>query len=248
MKGLVFCGGRGIRLRPITYYFQKVMIPIGSKQRPLLEYVIRLLRHHGIYDICLMVNYKANQIVNYFEDGSRFGVKISYIYDDPQLDGTGGALLKVYRSEIIDEQESLLIYYGDIISNINLSKLLKEHSEKCAAATIALSNSYPLPVGVAEVGKDRKILNFTEKPCIGKPVSIGILALTKQKTSRYLTKLVKNRKELDIMRDLIPDLIENNESVHAYITDAFWYDVGTTEKYEKMDNDFVNEKLKFLFE
>ena len=71
VKGLILCGGTGTRLRPITYYFQKTMIPIGLKQKPLLEYVVRLLSFHGISDLAFLVNYKAEQIVNYFDDGSR---------------------------------------------------------------------------------------------------------------------------------------------------------------------------------
>ena len=85
VKGLVLCGGPGTRLRPITYYFQKTMVPIGIRQKPLLEYVVRLFKFHGIQELAFLVNYKAEQIVNYFDDGSRFGVKISYVYDDPQL-------------------------------------------------------------------------------------------------------------------------------------------------------------------
>ena len=65
-KALILCGGPGKRLRPITYYFQKTMIPVGLRQRPLLEYVIRLLRYHGIKDMILLVNYKYEQIQNYF--------------------------------------------------------------------------------------------------------------------------------------------------------------------------------------
>ena len=71
MKAIIFCGGKGVRLRPLTYYLQKVMVPVGSEQRPIVEYVIRLLRYHKIDDIVLMVNYKANQIINYFDNGFR---------------------------------------------------------------------------------------------------------------------------------------------------------------------------------
>ncbi|UCD26999.1 MAG: NTP transferase domain-containing protein, partial [Candidatus Bathyarchaeota archaeon] len=67
VKGLVLCGGQGTRLRPITYYFQKTMVPVGTKQKPLLEYVVRLLEFNGIKDLVLLVNYKAEQIMNYFE-------------------------------------------------------------------------------------------------------------------------------------------------------------------------------------
>jgi mannose-1-phosphate guanylyltransferase len=83
IKGIVLCGGKGTRLRPLTHYIQKTMVPVGLKQKPLLEYVVRLFKFHGIKDLVFLVNYKSEQIMNYFEDGSRFGVKIAYVEDDP---------------------------------------------------------------------------------------------------------------------------------------------------------------------
>ncbi|NIR86107.1 NTP transferase domain-containing protein, partial [Candidatus Bathyarchaeota archaeon] len=118
VKGLVFCGGTGVRLRPITYYFQKTMLPIGSKQKPLLEYVIRLLKFHGIKDLALLVDYKAEQIQNYFDDGSRFDVKISYVHDDPKLKGTAGSMLNAYKHGVVDVDDTLFMYYGDILTNM----------------------------------------------------------------------------------------------------------------------------------
>ena len=73
---LILCGGEGTRLRPLTFYFQKTMLPIGLNQKPLLEYIVRLLKYHRINDIVMLVGYKYKQIINYFEDGSRFGVHI----------------------------------------------------------------------------------------------------------------------------------------------------------------------------
>ena len=71
VKGVVLCGGEGARLRPLTYYFQKTLLPVGSAQRPVLEYMLRLLRHHGISDVVLLVGYKHEQVMNYFGQGER---------------------------------------------------------------------------------------------------------------------------------------------------------------------------------
>jgi len=247
IKGLVFCGGRGVRLRPLTYYFQKVMIPVGSKQKPLLEYVIKLLKYHEIHEIVLMVNYKADQIVNYFDDGSRYGIKITYVRDKPRLSGTCFALLNAFNSGFINEKDTLLIYYGDILSNIDLSDLLIKHTKSKATVSVALSKSFPIPVGVAEVGRDLRILNFVEKPVLEKPVSIGILALD-GKVLKYAEELGKGRTKLDLMADLMPYLIKLGEPVYAYLTEDFWYDVGTTEKYEKLNNNFIDKKLCYLMD
>ena len=244
MKGIVFCGGKGVRLRPLTYYFQKTMIPIGAKQKPLLEYVIRLLKKHNVLDITLLVGYKANQIANYFEDGSRFGVKIRYLHDNPKLGGTAGALLNAFLKGTISLDETLLVYYGDILSNIDLTDLLNHHKEKKAVATIVLSTGFPVPVGVADVGEGGRITKFIEKPEIEKPVNVGILALEAE-TIKLVQKLFRQKQRLDLMADLIPHLIDAGERVYAYITDAFWYDMGSTEKYEKINNNTIS---KFLSE
>lgn len=246
MKGVVFCGGRGVRLRPLTYYLQKVMVPVGSEQKPLLEFVIRLLSYHKICDIALMVNYKANQIINYFGNGSRFKVKINFVYDKPKMEGTGGALLNAFSSGIIGEDDTLLIYYGDIISNIDLTELQSQHEETGAAASVALSIGFPLRVGVAEVLDDGRISRFVEKPRLEKPVSMGILALKGRVALKYLKRIMQSRKKLDIMGDLIPHLIGAGERVNSYMTNAFWYDIGTVERYEKLDNAFLDEQLRYL--
>ena len=138
VKGIVLCGGKGTRLRPLTHYIQKTMVPVGVKEKPLLEYVVRLFKFHGIKDLVFLVNYKAEQIINYFEDGSRFDVNISYVEDDPSSKGTGGAVLTAYNKGAVDSKDTLLVYYGDIITNMNLTDLLSYHRAKKAWGTVAL--------------------------------------------------------------------------------------------------------------
>jgi len=224
------------------------MVPVGSEQRPIVEYVIRLLRYHKMDDILLMVNYKAKQIINYFDNGSRFKVNLTFIHDNPQFQGTGGALLNAFLSGTISENETILIYYGDIISNINLSELLNLHIETDSTATVALSTDFPLRVGVAEVTKDGQISGFVEKPRINKPVSIGILALKSKIALNHLKKLIEKKSNLDIMGDLLPHLIVIGERVQAYMTKASWYDLGTIERYEKLDNTFIDKELHYLLD
>jgi len=245
-KGLVLCGGAGTRLRPITYYFQKVMVPVGSKQKPLLEYVVRLLRFHGVEDLVFLVDYKAEQIVNYFNDGSRFGVRISYIRDDPGMKGTGGSVLNAYKQGAVNLNDTLLVYFGDILTNMDLRDLLRYHRERKASATVALSAHFTVRVGLAELDDDSRILGFVEKPEIKRPVSVGLLVL-RGETLRDMERLKGKRRELDLMGDLIPRLIEVGKPVYGYLTDAFWYDVGSTESYEKLNPKVVEDSLSYLF-
>ena len=231
-------------MRPLTYYFQKTMIPVGSLQKPLLEYVVRLLRYHNVRDIVMLVDYKAEQIINYFGDGSRFNVRVRYIKDDPKYAGNAGALFSAYLKGALEGAKTVLIYYGDILSNIDLTELLKMHEERKAAATLALSPNYAVSVGVARVVNGR-VVELVEKPPLGKPVAIGVLALDYSKIP-LIEGILREKGSADIMGDLIPLLIRRGEEVCAFLTDAFWYDVGSTEKYEKLDNRLVDEILSYL--
>ena len=246
MKGFILCGGQGSRLRPLTYYFQKVMIPIGNGQKPLLEYAVRLLHYHDIKNIVLLVGYKAEQIENYFDDGKRFGVNLSYIHDLQDRSGTGWAIVNAYNAGAISDYDLLVIYYGDILSNINLKNLVDYHRKKKASATVVLAGGYELSVGVTNLMEDSKIKSFVEKPKLEKPVSVGILTLSGN-TLKYIADMAHKRQILDLMGDVIPNLIKDNLPVYGYITDAFWVDVGSMERYEKLSGETVEEKLGFLF-
>ncbi|MBS7651965.1 MAG: nucleotidyltransferase family protein [Candidatus Bathyarchaeia archaeon] len=235
--GVVLAGGEGKRLRPLTYYFQKCMIPIGTRQKPLLEYILHHLKRHGITDIRLLVGYKHEQIKNYFDDGSRFGMRVGYFLDDPSLRGSGGALLKAAEKGAFDGAETLLVYYGDILSNIDLSRMLRQHLESRSSSTLALARGFEVPVGVAEL-EGRSIKRWVEKPRLDIYAGIGIVALNTHVIGD-LRELAAGRDELDIMGDLIPHLIKKGRRVEAYVTEDFWYDVGSTEKYEKLNSDLI---------
>jgi len=246
VKGLILCGGTGTRLRPITYYFQKTMIPIGLKQKPLLEYVVRLLSFHGIVDLAFLVNYKAEQIANYFDDGSRFGVRIAYIHDVPKLGGTAGSVLNAHRQGAANTEDTLLVYYGDIITTIDLKDLLNYHHKKRAMATVALASGFTVRVGLADLDRNGKIQGFVEKPKLEKPVSIGIMVLEGE-ALKDIEQLHTEKRRVDLMKDLIPHLVENSKPVYGYLSRAFWYDVGSTEAYEKLDHRFVDRSLSHIF-
>jgi mannose-1-phosphate guanylyltransferase len=246
-KALVLCGGKGTRLRPITYYLQKTMIPIGPKQKPLLEYIIRLFRFHAITNVTLLVNYKAEQIRNYFGDGTNFGVKINYVHDIPALCGTGGSVINAYKQGVFRDHDIVLVYYGDILTNMNLEDLIVFHRKKGAMATVALSSGFEVRVGLADLEKGGRIRGFIEKPKLEKPVSIGILAF-KGSSLEEPEKLNGKKRTLDLMGDIIPYLINKQEPVYGFVSNAFWYDIGSIEAYEKLENTKVKSALSFLFD
>ncbi len=246
VRALVLCGGRGKRLRPLTYYIQKTMIPVGHRQNPLLEYIVRLLKFHGFTEIAFLVDYRAKQIENYFGDGSRFGVHLDYVYDTEELAGTGGSVINAYREGFFTEDDTVLVYYGDILTNINLQELIRSHREKKAKATVALASGFEVRVGVAEMENDGKIRGFIEKPALEKPVSIGILAIEGSIVKRA-QRLSEEKPAVDLMGDIIPFVMKTGEPVFGFMSKAFWYDVGSIETYEKLDNEKVESSMAFLF-
>ena len=205
--------------------------------------MVRLFNFHGIKDLVLLVNYKAEQIINYFEDGSRFNVKISYVEDDPSSKGTGGAVLTAYNNGAVNTKDTLLVYYGDILTNMNLTNLLQYHKDKQAWGTVALSSGFKVRVGLANLETDGKILGFEEKPTLEKPVSIGISVL-KGELLEDMKRLKGERKELDLMGEVFSHLLEIGKPVYGYVSKAFWYDVLSTEAYEKLDPKLVDENFR----
>lgn len=248
LKGVILAGGEGTRFRPLTYYFQKCMIPVGVEQRPVLEYIVRLFRHHDIRDVVLLVGYKYLQIKNYFNDGGRFGVNLRYIVDKAEFKGSANALVNAYRLGAISRDDCLITYYGDIISNIDLGEMVSQHLESGAAATVALAHGFKIRVGTAEV-RDGRITRFIEKPELDRPVSVGVIVLSGvvlEEMDRMFEEAPTHL--LDLMGNVIPYLIERGYPVHAYVTGAFWYDLGSLERYERFENDGLSRELSFLFE
>lgn len=238
VKPVVLCGGEGSRLRPLTYYFQKTMIPVGREQRPLLEYILRHIRFYGFGEAVLLVGYKGEQVVNYFGEGEKVGLRLRYVWDGENAKGTCASLRNALAQNAFNKDDTLLIYYGDILTNLHLKELINKHVHENAAATLALSPRYQLPVGVAEV-VDGHVREMREKPYIPINVTIGILVLEAM-------RLEDAGDAVDIMSDLIPLLIKRGERVSAYISDCFWYDVGSTEKYEKLSNEDVDKYLNSI--
>ncbi|MGC8593223.1 MAG: nucleotidyltransferase family protein [Nitrososphaeria archaeon] len=241
VKAALLCGGTGSRLRPLTYYFQKTMLPIGTSQKPILEYIVRYLKFHGIDEITMLVGYKAEQIVNYFRDGSNFSVKVDYSYDNDELKGNGGALINAYRAGKFDGYEDILVYYSDILADMDLTDFLKFHKEKKFSATLAVSDHYKLPVGVAEMNGDT-VVSFKEKPSININPTIGILMIK----TEAIKKFSQMKGEIDIMGDIISSLVKE-KSVGGYVTNSFWIDVGTTETYEKLDHELIETMFSKYF-
>jgi len=244
LKAAVLCGGRGERLRPLTDFFQKTMIPIGAKRRPLLEYIVRLLVYHKVREIVLLTGYRGEEIERYFEDGSKFGANITYSSDPKGRSGSANAIANALKKKKIGECETLIVYYGDILSNLNVSELTRSHRSMKADATLVLDSSYKLPVGVAKV-ENGIVVSFAEKPSYEMSVTTGNMAIGR-KGLDLIAKMSEGTRRRDLMGDFIPTLMRLKGRVAAYYSRGFWHDVGTLASYERLNEENVDEKLRFL--
>jgi len=222
------------------------MIPIGDQEKPILEYIIRLYKHHEINDMVLLVGYRYLQIENYFDKGERFGVNLEYVQDKPGWKGSANAILNAYKEGALTGDDTLVVYYGDIVSNIDLGKLLEQHKETGARVTLALTTGLKINEGVGTI-EGNWITEFKEKPRLDLRATIGIMVLN----GSVVSDMEKMHDEgqyqsYDLMGDVVQQMVHDDEKVAAYQTDAFWYDVGSIERYERLSNEQLSEELGYL--
>jgi len=226
MKAVILCGGKGTRLRPYTYSVPKPMLMLGKK--PILEYVVDNLRKHDFKDIIITTGYRKEQIMEYFGDGSKFGVKITYAQEDEANPlNTAGSILPVKNSL---ENDSFLVVMGDHMTNINLKKFFDDHKKSGCIATLALKKTgTPLEYGVAHIDENNAIERFEEKPIVQNLINSGIYAF-----EPIIFKYIKEKD--DFAKNVFPRLLETKNSIHTYTFEEYWLDVGRKEDYEKLND------------
>lgn len=243
-QAAVLCGGRGERLRPLSDYFQKVMIPIGPKKLPLLAYIIGLLRVHGITRVALLTGYRSEDIRHYFGDGSRQGVRLSYSEDKKGAKGSLNALANALENGAISNCDELLVYYGDVLTDLDIASLLATHRKKKADATLVLARGYTLPVGNAVVKKNGMVSAFREKPAMDLSVTIGCMILGRRGVA--LLRKLAGKKYADLMSHFVPALLAGKGRIAAFYTDREWYDVGTISSFENLNAELGKHPLNYV--
>src|ERR1043165_2450068 len=158
MQALILAGGKGTRLRPLTVYTPKPIVPLVN--RPFLLYQIDVLRKAGITDITLSLSYQPDKIEHLLGSGTDLGVNLRYV-TEPSPMGTGGA----YKFASSAIRETTVVFNGDILTDLDVGALIEFHHSKSAAATIALVPvEDPRRYGVIKTDEENKVLRFVEKP------------------------------------------------------------------------------------
>ncbi|MEM1620104.1 MAG: nucleotidyltransferase family protein [Fervidicoccaceae archaeon] len=224
MLALIYAGGLGKRLRPLTDAIPKPMIRVGGK--PILQWQLEHLRRHDVRRILLLVGYKAEAIEKYFGDGSAFGVEIKYSREEEPL-GTAGSLAKAL--ELVNTEKFLLLN-GDIITNIDVRKLLEAlDNEPKAGASIA-AVELPSPFGVLQIDESGLVRGFVEKPRLKDVwINAGLYAMRKS----VVEGLCPRRG--DVERTLLPALAEEGRLVAVRYPGALWKSIDSFKDLEEAE-------------
>jgi NDP-sugar pyrophosphorylase family protein len=234
MKAVILAGGKGTRLKPYTTVFPKPLMPIGDK--PILEIVVRQLKSHGFNEIMMAVGHLAELIMTFFNDGSKYGMKIKYTREDKPL-GTAGPL-SLMKDKL---NEPFLMMNGDVLTTLDFSDLVNYHKRNGAIATIALNKRVvKIDFGVVEIDVSNSIVGYSEKPKIDYLVSMGIYVFEPR-----VLEYIRPNEYLDFP-DLIKKLISNGETVKGYVYDGYWLDIGRPDDYERADRE-IEEIYSKLF-
>jgi mannose-1-phosphate guanylyltransferase len=237
MQALILAGGKGTRLRPLTVFTPKPVVPICNK--PFLLYQIDTLKRAGITDITLSLSYQPHKIEQQLGDGSEFGVNLKYTVE-PQPMGTAGAYK--FAENLI--RERTVVFNGDILTDLDLKTVLREHEKRRATATIVLTPvDNPSSYGLVETESDGRIRRFLEKP---KPEEITCNTIN---AGTYVLEpvvldYIPAGENHSFEYGLFPMLLERREEFYAHIpTRTYWMDIGTPARYLQAHHDLLANRV-----
>lgn len=240
MQALILAGGKGTRLRPLTVYTPKPVVPVVN--RAFLLYQIDILKAAGVTDITLSLSYQPDKIEHILGNGSEFGVNLRYITEPSPL-GTAGA----YKFAAESLGETTIVCNGDILTDLDVATLIEFHKAKGSAATLAV-----VPVedvsryGVIELDDDDRITRFIEKPQgddiashTANTVNAGIYVLEPE-----ILDLIPSTVARSFEYEVFPEILRNKVPFFGFnISGSYWKDIGTPENYLHAHLDFLDGKI-----
>lgn len=237
MKAVIMAGGFGTRIQPLTINLPKPMIPLIN--RPIMLHIVELLKKHGISDLVMLLYHQPEIIKNFFGDGSEYGVRITYVTPQEDL-GTAGAVKAA--APYLDER--FLVISGDLLTDFDLSAVLRFHQERRAQATITLTPvKDPLQFGVVITDKEHRITKFLEKPGWGEvfsdTINTGIYVLEPE-----VLDLIPEGENRDWAKDVFPLMLAENAPLFGCSRKGYWADVGNTDSYLETCRDILHGKVQ----
>lgn len=256
MKVVIMAGGKGTRIASVKSDVPKPMIPICGK--PILEWQIESLKASGLTDITFVIGYLGHIIQDYFEDGSKFGVKISYFVEEAPL-GTAGALFKMPELT-----EDFLLLCGDVILDVDFNRFIEFHKKNQAwASVMAHPNGHPydssllvteilppqVPGGnpvdthrvVKWMNKEDERLYYKNRVNAG--IEIISPELLKETMKHFVPRHLETPEKIDLDRDVLKPNITSGK-IFAYDTPEYIKDMGTPDRYYEVEKDIRTGKVK----
>ncbi len=238
MKAMILAAGKGTRVRPITHTTPKPMIPI--LQKPVMEFLLELLREHGFTEIMVNVSHLAEEIENYFRDGQRFGVEIAYSFEGRIEDGeligeavgSAGGIKKIQNFQPFFD-DTFVVLCGDALIDLDLTEAVRRHREKGAMASLItkrVPRDQVSSYGVVVTDADGRVRSFQEKPAVDEAASDMI------NTGIYIFEpevldFIPTGMPFDIGSDLFPRLVEAGAPFYALPMEFEWVDIGKVPDY-----------------
>ncbi|MCP9835914.1 NDP-sugar synthase [Cyanobium sp. N.Huapi 1H5] len=238
MKAMILAAGKGTRVRPITHTTPKPMIPI--LQKPVMEFLLELLREHGFNEIMVNVSHLSEEIENYFRDGQRFGVQIAYSFEGRIKDGeligeamgSAGGLKKIQDFQAFFD-DTFVVLCGDALIDLDLTEAVRRHREKGAMASLItkrVPRDQVSSYGVVVTDEGGRVLSFQEKPTVEEAASDMI------NTGIYIFEpkvldFIPSGEPFDIAADLFPRLVESGAPFYALPMEFEWVDIGKVPDY-----------------
>ncbi len=236
MKAVILAGGKGARMGNMTKEIPKPMLQVGDK--PVIGHQLELLGKYGITEVIILVNYLKEIIINYAGNGEDFGLNITYYVEKAPLGTVGGI------KEIEDRlTEDFLVFYGDVMINMNLPRLIKFHHQKKSECTLVLHpNDHPYDSDLVEINDKGKVIAFHPKPH-----KEGIYYKNLVNAGAYLMSskimiFLEKGKKADFGREVFPAIYQKLE-MYGYNTSEYLKDMGTPERLEQVIHDYNSEKI-----
>lgn len=219
-QAILLVGGFGTRLMPLTRTVPKPMLPIAGL--PVTEHQLAMAKRAGITSLVLATSYLSDVFTPYFGDGSKWGMKLQYAVEEEPL-GTGGAIRNA--AQLLNNDESIVIFNGDILSSHDLSKQIAMHESLDADVTLHLTHVPDARAyGCVPVDEEGRVIAFLEK--MEKPVANTINAGCYVFHPRVVQQIPPG-KVVSIEREIFPDLVDRGQAIYGMVDDSYWIDIGT---------------------
>jgi mannose-1-phosphate guanylyltransferase len=233
MQAVVLIGGKGTRLRPITYSVPKAMVPLRNK--PYIEYLIDSLKLADLDGVVFSMGYLPDPIREHFNEQDMNGFSLQYVVEDQPLGTAGG----IKNAEAHLGDGPFVATNGDLLTGLDLKQVIEAHQDSGALATITLTSvENPTAYGLVEVDHRLRVKSFIEKPSDDKVhtslVNAGIYVL-----EREVLEMIPKGREVSIEREIFPEL-QAMGKLRACISSAYWRDIGTPRSYLAASHDVLS--------